>query len=118
VLRSVCFAGADFFRLQDGHPTVRILRTFAITAELWERLKTHKQPSEFAGAEDWIFASPIKLGRRPYSYTEWREFMRASESAKTGHPGTYVSLKKRYPRPRFSAPDTLLCVVLRRLWPR
>ena len=66
-------------------------RTFAITAELLERLKTRKQQSEFAGAEDWIFASPIKLGRLPYSYTGvWRELARASEAAKIGHLGTHA----------------------------
>ncbi len=66
-------------------------RTFAITAELLERLKTRKQQSEFAGTEDWIFASPIKLGRLPYSYTGvWRELVRASEAAKIGHLGTHA----------------------------
>lgn len=43
-------------------------RTFAITATLLERLKTWKRQSDFSGGEDWIFASPIKLGRLPYSY--------------------------------------------------
>jgi integrase len=42
-------------------------RTF--TSELLERLKSCKQRSDFSGAEDWILASPLKLGRLPYSYT-------------------------------------------------
>lgn len=66
-------------------------RTFALTAELLERLKAWKQQSGFAGAEDWIFASPIKLGRLPYSYTGvWRELVRAAEAAKVGHLGTHA----------------------------
>jgi integrase len=65
-------------------------RTFSLTSELLERLKSCKQRSEFSGAEDWIFASPIKLGRLPYSYTGvWRELVRAAEAAKMGHLGTH-----------------------------
>jgi integrase len=65
-------------------------RTFTLTSELLERLKSCKQRSDFSGAENWIFASPIKLGRLPYSYTGvWRELVRASEAAKIGHLGTH-----------------------------
>jgi integrase len=38
-------------------------RTFGLTSELLERLKSRKQRSDFAGAEDWIFASPIADSR-------------------------------------------------------
>jgi integrase len=49
-----------------------------------------KQHSDFSKAEDWIFASPIKLGRLPYSYTGvWRELERAAGVAKIGHIGTH-----------------------------
>lgn len=66
-------------------------RTFALTAELLERLKVWKQQSDFSGTEDWIFASPIKLGRLPYSYTGvWRELVRAADAAKVGHLGTHA----------------------------
>jgi len=65
-------------------------RTFSLTSELLERLKSCKQRSDFSGAKDWIFASPIKLGRLPYSYTGvWRELVRAAEAAKVGHLGTH-----------------------------
>ena len=65
-------------------------RTFNLTGEMLERLKTWKQRSDFSGAEDWIFASPLKLGRLPYSYTGvWRELVRATEAAKIGHLGTH-----------------------------
>jgi integrase len=65
-------------------------RTFNLTSELLDRLKCCKQRSDFSGAEDWIFASPIKLGRLPYSYTGvWRELVRAAEAAKVGHLGTH-----------------------------
>jgi integrase len=65
-------------------------RTFNLTGEMLERLKSCKQRSDFSGAEDWIFASPIKLGRLPYSYTGvWRELERAASVANIGHIGTH-----------------------------
>lgn len=66
-------------------------RTFTLAADLLDRLKSWKQASEFSEAEDWIFASPVKIGRLPYSYTGvWRELMRAAEAAKIGHVGTHT----------------------------
>jgi integrase len=66
-------------------------QTFNLTGEMLERLKSCKQRSDFSGTEDWIFASPIKTGRFPYSYTGvWRELVRAAEAAKIGHLGTHA----------------------------
>lgn len=66
-------------------------RTFNLSDELLERLKALKQRSDFSGVEDWMFASPLKLGRLPYSYTGvWRELVRAAEAAKLGHLGTHA----------------------------
>jgi integrase len=61
-------------------------KTFNLAGELLERLKSWKQSSKFQGPEDWIFASPFKLGRLPYSYTGTRqELERASKAAGIGH---------------------------------
>jgi integrase len=50
-----------------------------------------KQLTEFSGDSDWIFASPLKIGRLPYSYTGvWRELDRASKAAGLGHMGTHT----------------------------
>jgi Site-specific recombinase XerD len=66
-------------------------RSFHLTPELLGRLRSWKQRSDFSDAGDWIFASPIKLGRLPYSYTGvWRELVRAAEAAKIGHLGTHA----------------------------
>ena len=41
--------------------------------------------------ENWIFASPIRLGRLPYSYTGvCCELERAADAAKIGHLGTHT----------------------------
>jgi hypothetical protein len=54
-------------------------------------LKSTKQRVVFSDAEDWIFASPIRLGRLPYSYTcVCCEVERAANAAKVGHLGTHT----------------------------
>jgi integrase len=69
------------------------LRHFAlvIAGDLLERLKVWRQATEFPGDSDWIFASPLKLGRLPYSYTGfWRELDRAAKESGIGHIGTHT----------------------------
>ena len=66
-------------------------KTFHLAGELLERLKSWKQSSQFSGTEDWIFASPFKLGRLPYSYTGTRqELERASKAAGIGHVSSHA----------------------------
>jgi integrase len=61
-------------------------KTFNLAGELLERLKSWRQRSDFSEADDWIFASPFKLGRLPYSYTGTRqELERASKTSGIGH---------------------------------
>ena len=66
-------------------------KTFDLASELLVRLKAWKQLSQFRETDDWVFASPLKLGRLPYSYTGvWRELVRAADLAKIGHIGTHA----------------------------
>jgi integrase len=66
-------------------------KTFNLASELLERLKSWKQSSEFSETEDWMFASPFKLGRLPYSYTGTRqELERASKAAGIGHISSHA----------------------------
>ena len=60
-------------------------KSLTIAHELLERLKTRKQETLFSGEDDWIFSSPLKLGRLSYSYTGvWRELQRAAKIAAAG----------------------------------
>jgi len=78
-------------QIVDNVKTEGSEETFNLAGELLDRLRSWKQLSEFSGAEDWIFASPVKLGRLPYSYTGvWRELVRASKVAKIRHLGTHA----------------------------
>jgi integrase len=75
----------------DDVKTEGSAKTFNLTPELLERLKVWKQCSDFSEAGDWVFASPIKLGRLPYAYTSaWREVVRAASVAGIGHIGTHA----------------------------
>jgi len=65
-------------------------RTFVLAEELLSRLKAWKQASRFTEAGAWVFASPIQLGRLPWSYTGTRvEIARAAKAAGLGHVSTH-----------------------------
>jgi integrase len=75
----------------DDVKTDESRKSLVIADELLERLKRWKQATEFSEDSDWVFASPMKAGRLPYSYTGvWRELDRASEVAAVGHVGTHT----------------------------
>jgi integrase len=58
----------------------------AIADELLDVLKQWKQTTRFSSPEDWIFASPVKLGRQPLSYTfVWETLSDAALKAGLGH---------------------------------
>ena len=65
-------------------------------AEMIELLKVRKQTTPFSDDGDWIFASPVKLGRLPVSYPwVWLEFQRAAKAAAIDRLGTH-SLRHSY----------------------
>ncbi len=75
----------------DHTKTDESRKSLATSVELLDRLKVWKQGTQFSADSDWIFASPSKLGRLPYSYTGvWRELDRASNAAGLGHMGTHT----------------------------
>ena len=75
----------------DDVKTDESRKSLVMAGDLLERLKVWKQATEFPGDSDWIFASPLKIGRLPYSYTGvWRELDRASKAAGLGHMGTHT----------------------------
>lgn len=66
-------------------------RSLIVDSELLGLIKLWKQRTEFGGDDDWMFASPVKLGRLPFSYTGfWRELERASKAAGLDHLGTHA----------------------------
>jgi integrase len=75
----------------DDVKTKGSAKTFGLAEDLLTRLKDWKQASQFTDAGDWVFASPVKIGRLPYSYTGTRRILgHASEAAGLGHLTTHA----------------------------
>jgi len=57
----------------------------AVDPEMLQVLKTWRQATEFSSDEDWMFASPVQLGRLPWSYPHvWRKVSEAARDAGIG----------------------------------
>jgi integrase len=52
-----------------------------LDSKLLAVLQSWKQSTEFHESDDWIFASPVKLGRLPISYTWYKETLQAAAKA-------------------------------------
>ena len=59
--------------------------------ELLEVLKVWKQCTQFGAEGEWMFASPVQLGRLPWSYDQvWRVYQKAAANAQIGKIGTHT----------------------------
>jgi len=66
-------------------------RTMVCANELLDVLKVWKQTAQFSQPEDWMFASPVKLGRQPLSYTHiWYTLEWAAKQAGVGHVSSHT----------------------------
>jgi integrase len=75
----------------DSPKTQGSRRSVAVARELLERLRLWKQCSAFGAGSDWVFASPQKIGRLPYSYTGVRRVLQdAAKAAKIPSLGTHA----------------------------
>ena len=54
-------------------------------------LKSWRQITQFRADGDWMFASPVKLGRLPISYAGvWQALRKAADKAGIGHISSHV----------------------------
>ncbi len=68
----------------------------SIDAWIVALLKSWRQATQFSDDEDWVFASPTRLGRQPWSYDQvWRSFLRAAAAGSIGRLGTH-SMRHAY----------------------
>jgi integrase len=75
----------------DTTKTEESRQVMDIPGEVMQALEDWRKATNFREDSDWIFASPIKHGREPYSYTGvWRELDRAASKAGIGHLGTHA----------------------------
>jgi integrase len=75
----------------DDVKTPESQRSMHINDDMVDVLKTWKQTTQFAGPDDWIFASPVQLGRLSFSYAGvWRALRKAATRSGTGHISSHT----------------------------
>ena len=80
----------------DDVKTAESRKKLSISPELLDAVKAGKQTSKFSATEDWMFASPVQLGRLPWSYDQvWRMYQKAARKTDIGGLGTH-SLRHTY----------------------
>jgi len=80
----------------DDVKTIYSGKRMSLVAEMLGVLKTWRQQTPFSAEMDWVFASPVRLGRLPVSYPwVWQTFQKAAERAGIGRLGTH-SLRHSY----------------------
>lgn len=83
-------------QIVDDVKTVNSERALHVDTEMLNALKAWRQETQFAEQNDWVFASPVKLGRLPYSYTGvLHVFQKAAARAGIGALGTH-SMRHTY----------------------
>lgn len=66
-------------------------RTMVCADELLEVLKQWKQTTQFSANDDWMFASPVKLGRQPLSYSHvWETLSAVAAKAGISHISSHT----------------------------
>ena len=75
----------------DDVKTVYSQKRMSVDGELLAILKARKQTTQFSADGDWLFASPVQLGRLPWSYPQiLRVFHKAAERAGIGKLPTHT----------------------------
>src|SRR5215469_1384635 len=74
----------------DDVKTSESRKRLVIASDLLSAMKMWKQVTQFSAPEDWVFASPVQLGKLPWSYDQvWRVYQKAAAAAGLGRLGTH-----------------------------
>jgi integrase len=75
----------------DDVKTAESRKKLTASVGLLDAVRAWKQLAKFSKAEDWMFASPVQLGRLPWSYDQvWRMYQKAAREAEIGGLGTHA----------------------------
>jgi integrase len=75
----------------DDVKTPESQRSMHIDNGMLDVLKTWKQTTHFCAGDDWMFASPVKIGRLPISYAGvWQALRKAAVKAGIGHISSHT----------------------------
>ncbi len=84
VERGIVCQNVDDVKTSESRKQLVIAGGIVIALQSW------KQTTQFSAPEDWIFASPVQLGRLPWSYDQvWRVYQKAAKAAGIGGLGTH-----------------------------
>jgi integrase len=75
----------------DDVKTPESQRSMYIDRGMLDALRTWKQTTQFCAPDDWVFASPAKIGRLPISYAGvWQALRKAAVKAGIGHISSHT----------------------------
>ncbi len=78
----LCVERGIVHQVVDDVKTPESQRSMHIDSQMLEVLKEWKQQTQFLALSDWMFASPVQIGRLPFSYPGvWRALRRATAKA-------------------------------------
>jgi integrase len=87
----LCVERGIVHQVVDDVKTPESQRSMYIDSEILEALKMWKQLTQFSGTDDWMFASPVQIGRLPVSYAGvWRALRRAAVKAGIGQISSHT----------------------------
>jgi integrase len=100
---TLCVERGIVHQVVDNVKTPESQRTMYVDSAIMDVLKMWKQLTQFSVSEDWVFASPVKIGRLPFSYPGvWRAQRSKLASATSA----------RIPSVTLTAPGSMLWVRL------
>jgi integrase len=80
----------------DNLKTIYSGRKMSVDVGMLAVLRAWRRATQFSADENWVFASPARLGRQPWSYDQvWRSFLSAAAAAGIGKLGTH-SMRHTY----------------------
>ena len=87
----LCVERGIVHQVVDDVKTPESQRSMYIDSDMLDVLKMWKQRTQFSGSDDWMFASPLQIGRLPFSYAGvWRALRRAAARAGIGHISSHT----------------------------
>jgi integrase len=88
---TLCIERGIVHQVVDDVKTPESQRSMYIDSDMLEALKMWKQLAQFSAPDDWIFASPVQIGRLPFSYAGvWRVLRKAAAKAGIGHISSHT----------------------------
>jgi len=88
---TLCVERGIVHQVVDDVKTPESQRLMQIDNAMLDMLKMWRQRTQFSAQDDWVFASPVQVGRLPFSYAGvWRALRRTAVKAGVGHLSSHT----------------------------